>query len=122
MLLNFAAFGLDQDMTQRILTCKNAKEANKAMLLSVLLVIPVMLLFIIIGLLLFILYQRPDIMQMLPTNELIQDFQGEKITIFMYYVLNEIPSGVRGFSYYWYYCCGLVYIKLRVKFNVISRG
>jgi len=96
MLLNFAAFGLDQDMTQRILTCKNAKEANKAMLLSVLLVIPVMLLFIIIGLLLFILYQRPDIMQMLPTNELIQDFQGEKITIFMYYVLNEIPSGVRG--------------------------
>ena len=62
MLLNFAAFGLDQDMTQRILTCKNAKEANKAMLLSVLLVIPVMLLFIVIGLLLFILYQRPDIM------------------------------------------------------------
>jgi len=96
MLLNFAAFGLDQDMTQRILTCKNAKEANKAMLLSVLLVIPVMLLFIVIGLLLFILYQRPDIMQMSSGGELIQSFQGEKITIFMYYVLNEIPSGVRG--------------------------
>ncbi|MBU2923140.1 sodium:solute symporter [Colwellia sp. 4_MG-2023] len=96
MLLNFAAFGLDQDMTQRILTCKNAKEANKAMLLSVLLVIPVMLLFIVIGLLLFILYQRPDIMQMSATGDLIQSFQGEKITIFMYYVLNEIPSGVRG--------------------------
>ncbi|GAA5134522.1 sodium:solute symporter [Thalassotalea piscium] len=96
MLLNFAAFGLDQDMTQRILTCKNAKEANKAMLLSVLLVIPVMLLFIVIGLLLYILYQRPDIMQMSSGGELIQSFQGEKITIFMYYVLNEIPSGVRG--------------------------
>jgi len=96
MLLNFAAFGLDQDMTQRILTCKNAKEANKAMLLSVLLVIPVMFLFIVIGLLLFILYQRPDIMQMSASSEFIQGFQGEKITIFMYYVLNEIPSGVRG--------------------------
>lgn len=96
VLLNFAAFGLDQDMTQRILTCKNSKEANKAMLLSVALVIPVMLLFIVIGLLLFIFYQRPDIMQVSASSELIQSFQGEKITIFMYYVLNEIPAGVRG--------------------------
>jgi len=75
MLLNFAAFGLDQDMTQRILTCKNAKEANKAMLLSVLLVIPVMLLFIVIGLLLFILYQRSVIV-----NDLYRPFK-EKQTI-----------------------------------------
>ncbi|WP_286233944.1 sodium:solute symporter [Thalassotalea sediminis] len=96
VLLNFAAFGLDQDMTQRILTCKNVKEANKAMLLSVALVIPVMLLFIIIGLLLFILYQRPDIMHTAAASDLVQSFQGEKITIFMYYVLNEIPAGVRG--------------------------
>lgn len=96
VLLNFAAFGLDQDMTQRVLTCKNAKEANKAMLLSVVLVMPVMLLFILIGLLLFILYQRPDLMQISAGSELIQDFQGEKITIFMYYVLNEIPPGVKG--------------------------
>ena len=96
VLLNFAAFGLDQDMTQRILTCKNGKEANKAMLLSVVLVIPVMLLFIVIGLLLFILYQRPDIMQISASSELVQSFQGEKVTIFMYYVLNEIPAGVRG--------------------------
>jgi SSS family solute:Na+ symporter len=96
VLLNFAAFGLDQDMTQRVLTCKNAKEANKALLWSIVMVIPVMLLFIVIGLLLFIYYQRPDIMQLGSGTDLIQSFQGEKITIFMYYVLNEMPAGVRG--------------------------
>jgi SSS family transporter len=96
VLLNIAAFGLDQDMTQRVLTCKNAKEGSKAMLFSVLLVIPVMLLFIIIGLLLFIFYQRPDLMMGENAETIVQSFQGEKVTIFMYYVLNEIPAGVRG--------------------------
>jgi SSS family transporter len=96
VLLNIAAFGLDQDMTQRVLTCKNAKEGSKAMLFSVLLVIPVMLLFIIIGLLLFIFYQRPDLMMGDNAEAIVQSFQGEKVTIFMYYVLNEIPAGVRG--------------------------
>lgn len=96
VLLNIAAFGLDQDMTQRVLTCKSAKEASKAMLFSVVLVIPVMLLFIIIGLLLFIFYQRPDLMSTEGAQSIVQSFQGEKVTIFMYYVLNEIPAGVRG--------------------------
>mgnify|MGYP001946354158 CR=1 FL=1 len=96
VLLNIAAFGLDQDMTQRMLTCKNAKEASKSMLLSVILVIPVMLLFIIIGLLLFVFYQRPDLMSSDGTQNIVQSFQGEKVTIFMYYVLNEIPAGVKG--------------------------
>ncbi|RHW76482.1 sodium:solute symporter [Colwellia sp. RSH04] len=96
VLLNIAAFGLDQDMTQRILTCKNAKDGVKAMIWSVVLVIPVMAIFIFIGLLLYIFYQRPDLMQLSDSNEIIQNFDGEKITIFMYYILNEIPSGVKG--------------------------
>ncbi len=96
VLLNIAAFGLDQDMTQRVLTCKNAKEGSKAMLMSIVMVIPVMLLFLIIGLLLYIFYQRPDLMFSSEHEQAIQSFQGEKITVFMAYVLNEIPSGVRG--------------------------
>lgn len=96
VLLHIAAFGLDQDMTQRVLTCKNAKEGSKAMLFSVILVIPVMALFIFIGLLLYVVYQRPDVMQLGEQQAIVQTFAGEKITIFMYYVLNEIPSGVKG--------------------------
>ncbi|MDN7125644.1 sodium:solute symporter [Pseudidiomarina terrestris] len=96
VLLNIAAFGLDQDMTQRVLTCKNAKEGSKAMLMSVVMVIPVMLLFIVIGLLLYIYYQRPDIMASGQGDGPVPTFAGEAVTIFMYYVLTEIPAGVRG--------------------------
>jgi solute:Na+ symporter, SSS family len=95
VLLNIAAFGLDQDMTQRVLTCKNAREGSKAMLYSVLMVIPVMLIFISIGLLLFIFYDRPDIMNQGIASAIVPSFKGESVTIFMYYVLNEIPAGIK---------------------------
>lgn len=95
VLLNIAAFGLDQDMTQRVLTCENASQGAKAMLLSVVMVIPVMLVFIFIGLLLYIYYQQPALMASqngTPTPE----FAGEAVTIFMYYVLTDLPSGLKG--------------------------
>ncbi|MDF1874835.1 sodium:solute symporter [Sulfurimonas sp. SAG-AH-194-I05] len=86
-LLNIAAFGLDQDMTQRVLSCKNEKEAAKSLIVSLLLSIPVVLLFMLIGVLLFVFYQQSTV---------VQNFEGEKITIFMYYILNEMPEGLRG--------------------------
>lgn len=94
ILLNIAAFGLDQDMTQRVLTCKDSKAGARALLSSALMVIPTMLVFILIGFLLYIFYQRPDLY--LPTQSFADNFAGEKVTVFMYYVLNEMPSGLRG--------------------------
>ncbi len=87
LLLNIAAFGLDQDMTQRVLSCKNEKEAAKSLIVSILLTIPVVLIFLFIGVLLFVFYQN---------SQVVQNFQGENITIFMYYILNEMPEGLRG--------------------------
>lgn len=94
VLLNIAAFGLDQDMTQRVLTCKDAKSGSRALVNSVFMVVPSMLIFILIGFLLYIFYQRPDLYQ--PDQAFGDSFQGEKITVFMYYVLSEMPSGLRG--------------------------
>lgn len=90
LLLNIAAYGLDQDMTQRALTCKNVKEAQKSMMLSIYLTIPVAILFLVIGLLLYLFYHHFD-----PAT-INQTFEGEKITIFMYYILHEMPEGIRG--------------------------
>ncbi|MCW9067388.1 MAG: sodium:solute symporter, partial [Sulfurimonas sp.] len=87
LLLNIAAFGLDQDMTQRVLSCKNKNEAAKSLIISILLTIPFVLLFLAIGALLFVFYLQSDVTQ---------SFEGEKITIFMYYILNEMPEGLRG--------------------------
>ena len=96
LLLGIASFGMDQDMTQRVLTCKSAAEGAKAMLLSMVFVIPVVLLFMVIGLLLYVFYQRPELMSANQTGEIVQTFNGENVTIFMYYVLNEMPAGLRG--------------------------
>ncbi len=88
MLLNIAAFGLDQDLAQRVLSCKNKKEAGWSLYGATLLSIPVSMLFLTIGLLLFLYYQEHTINQ---------KFAGESITIFMYYILNEMPNGLKGF-------------------------
>lgn len=96
VLLGIASFGMDQDMTQRVLTCKSAAEGAKAMLWSVVLVLPVVFVFVSIGLLLYVFYQRPDLMGIAQAGEVIQSFEGEEITIFMTFVLNEMPSGLRG--------------------------
>jgi len=87
LLLNIAAFGLDQDMAQRMLSCKNKEDASKSLILSIIITIPIVLLFLGIGALLYVHYQ---------TIPLTQSFKGESITIFMYYILNEMPSGLRG--------------------------
>lgn len=86
-LLNVAAYGLDQDMTQRALSCKSSKEAQKSLMMSIYMTIPVAILFLSIGLLLYLFYEQSDVMQ---------KFEGEKITIFMYYILHEMPEGMRG--------------------------
>ena len=94
LLLNIAAYGLDQDMTQRALSCKNAKEAQSSLMMSIYLTIPVAILFLFIGLLLYLFYQHPELSNL--HTEVVQKFDGEKITIFMYYILHEMPEGMRG--------------------------
>ncbi|UTA48417.1 sodium:solute symporter [Simiduia sp. 21SJ11W-1] len=92
VLLNVAAFGLDQDVTQRVLTCRSSLEGARAMLWSVLMVIPVMALFMGIGMLLYVYYQRPDLMG--ASQGVLQN--SADVTVFMQFVLNELPGGVRG--------------------------
>ena len=86
-LLFFASMGLDQDITQRFLACRDPRDGKRALYASVLASIPVVLLFLVIGSLLYIFYQ----------GSAAGTFEGERITIFMHYILTEIPPGVRGF-------------------------
>jgi len=95
-LLFFASMGLDQDITQRFLACKDVREGKRALYASVLASIPVVLLFLAIGSLLYVFYDRPDLMGGAGGGAG-GEFNGEKITIFMHYILTQIPPGVRGF-------------------------
>ena len=94
-LLNIAAYGLDQDMTQRVLTCKDKNEGAKSLIYSIIFTIPVALLFLLIGLMLYIFYMHPELSGVKDAC-VDQQFNGEKVTIFMLYILNEMPEGLRG--------------------------
>ena len=94
-LLNIGNSGLDQDTTQRLLACDNARDGARALMSSVWASIPVILLFLMIGSLLHIFYERPDLMSV-GGGAVANSFQGEKITVFMHFILSEIPPGLRG--------------------------
>lgn len=96
-LLFFASMGLDQDITQRFLACRDVRAGRRALYASVLASVPVVLIFLMIGSLLYIVYDRPDLMGGAPAAAAAREFEGERITIFMHYILNSIPPGVRGF-------------------------
>ncbi len=96
-LLFLASMGLDQDITQRFLACRDVKEGRRALYASVLASVPVVLLFLAIGSLLYVFYDRPDLMGGTAGGGAAREYQGEKITIFMHYILTQIPPGVRGF-------------------------
>lgn len=95
VLINIGNSGLDQDTTQRLLACDSAKHGSRALYASVWASIPVILLFLVIGSLLHIFYERPDLMAS-SGSTVVQNFQGEKITVFMHFILSEIPPGLRG--------------------------
>lgn len=94
-LLNAGNFGMDQDTTQRLLACRNSNEGVKAMMMSALVTLPVVLIFMVVGLLLYIYYQRPDIM-LSDGREAMTSFKGQDIQVFMAFILNEMPPGLRG--------------------------
>jgi solute:Na+ symporter, SSS family len=94
-LLNIGNSGLDQDTTQRLLACDSAKDGSRALYASVWASIPVILLFLMIGSLLHIFYERPDLMAS-GGSTVAKTFQGERITVFMHFILSEIPPGLRG--------------------------
>ncbi|MBX3595260.1 sodium:solute symporter [Sphingomonas sp.] len=94
LLLNIANAGLDQDTTQRLLASPDARTGARGLILSALVSVPVIAVFVAIGLLLHIYYERPDLMGV--DRAAASSFAGEKVTIFMHYILTQLPAGLRG--------------------------
>lgn len=94
LLLNIANAGLDQDTTQRLLASPDAKTGARGLILSAAASIPIIAMFCAIGLLLYIFYNRPDLMRQ--TNAAATNFAGEKVTVFVHFILTQVPPGLRG--------------------------
>lgn len=81
-----ATHGTDQDMVQRMLTAKDVRRSRLSLVLSGLADIPIVLVFLAIGILLWVHFQvNPDPHLPAKTNE-----------IFCYYILTGMPIGIRG--------------------------
>jgi len=91
--LTTAAFGVDQDLAQRFLVAKSIARGGMSLIWSQLISIGVVLLFMTIGLLLYIFYQRPDVMgENTPTNP-----PGTQAT-YAWFLLNQMPTVMSGIA------------------------
>jgi solute:Na+ symporter, SSS family len=74
-----ATHGTDQDMVQRMLTAKDHHRSRLSLILSGFADLPLVLAFLFVGILLWAFYQQPG-----------------KNAPFAYYIVHELPPGVRG--------------------------
>jgi SSS family transporter len=89
-----AAFGTDQDMAQRLLTCKTLKQSVASLIGAIALSIPITMLFMFAGLLLFFFYSKPELMGEAAPGYAIADARE----VYPRFLLNELPMGVRGLA------------------------
>lgn len=87
--------GTDHDFTQRMLTCRNLRQARRSVILSGVAALPVAAVFLLIGVGLFAYYQTfPD--GSLPT----QVVNGEMIVmadkVFPHFIATALPPGLQG--------------------------
>ena len=84
--VTLATHGIDQDTVQRMLTARNKRQSMFATIMSGVVDLPVVSAFILIGILLSAFYsQNPP-----------PDLPKENREIFPYFILHEMPPGLRG--------------------------
>lgn len=93
-LMTMAQFGCDQDNAQRMMTCKSASKAVWSIVIARLITLPLVFLFVIIGMLLYVFYSFPDLMgEAAP-----MDAVGDTRQLFPQFILTHMPPGVVGFA------------------------
>jgi solute:Na+ symporter, SSS family len=92
--LNVAAFGVDHDLAQRMLTAKSPWRGGLSLILSQFISVFVVSLFMAVGLLLFIFYKRPDLMG----AHAPADMPGASGDVYAHFLLNHLPVGLAGLA------------------------
>lgn len=87
ILLNMAAFGTDQDLTQRMLTCRDLRGGQKSLLFNACAGLPIVCLFLLMGTMLFAFYQS-GAASPIPGQVL-----AEKDRIFPHFIATALPDG-----------------------------
>jgi Na+/proline symporter len=102
-LINMAAYGTDHDLAQRLLTCKSAIRGSRSAWTAILLNVPITMLFMIIGALLFVYYRRWDLMG--GRDSLPPLAAGRQA--FPNFILSDMPAGLSGLMLAGLFAAGL---------------
>jgi len=86
-----AALGTDQDLTQRMLTCPDARRARRSIILSGFVGIPVTALFLLVGVGLYVFYTRHYVGGALPWA-----VSGDTRLVLPHFIGQVLPHGLKG--------------------------
>src|SRR5438128_2858190 len=84
--LTMASHGTDQLLVQRLLTCRNKRDSQKAVILSGFVVLFQFALFLLIGTMLFSYYQTGATKPVLESND----------QVFPFFIVRQLPHGISG--------------------------
>lgn len=103
-VMGIGSYGVDHDLAQRMLTCRNAREGGKAAIGAILAGIPTVALFLVIGLLLWVYYANPA--GIARSGELSYAIDDTR-QIFLNFILHEMPPGLTGLMMAGLFAAGL---------------
>lgn len=103
LLMGVASQGLDQDLVQRMLTCRTSGRGSASVVLANLAMVPVVALLMLVGLLLYVFYRRPDVMgDAAPSGPTF-----DSARVFLSFILRELPPGLAGLMLAGLFAAGL---------------
>lgn len=93
-VLVMSTHGAEQLIVQRVLACRNVGDGRKALVLSAIVIFPLFLIFLLVGALLWVYYQKNSFAIPLPEAQPgIKSFDF----IFPIFMMTEVPHVLRGF-------------------------
>ena len=104
-LMGVAAYGTDQDMTQRMLTCRDEKAAARSVIGGIIFGVPSVALFLVVGLLLWVYYQQPQLWLDAGINA--PEPPADSRKVFLIFILDHMPAGVSGLMMAGLFAAGL---------------
>lgn len=93
-VLVMASHGADQLIVQRVLACKNVSEGRKSLIFSAVLIFPLFLVFLLVGVMLWVFYQSHPFQIPLPERK---PGIGSNDFIFPIFIVTEAPPIMKGF-------------------------
>jgi Na+/proline symporter len=89
-----ATHGVQQLIVQRVLACANVSEGRKALMFSAVMIVPLFLIFLLVGVLLWVFYQEHPFGIPLPESR--PGIQANDF-VFPIFMITEVPHVVKGF-------------------------